>query len=307
MSIRVLKSVTIIFFIIVIGCTGNNDDKKKLIFLSIGDIKSSHTVQIINDMQRFSEENGFLFMYRDSGKSLNKQIESIREVLKVNPEIIIISPVKNLGMDTIIKEAYSQGVKIIFLNSITKVNDTNMITAFVKADNVQEGVLAARGLSQYFQGRDGEIIEIQGVLGSSVTKDRGLGFRQELVKFDNLEILDVVQNCENRFSAYNSMLELVKINRNKISAVFTHNDILGLGVLDALLEVGLDIPIISIGGTEDCAKAILATCYYGTVKSENGVKYIYKVISEDKIDKKYYYLESKLYDKNTVSELISEN
>jgi len=300
------KLLVLFFSIFFFGCIAGSEDRKDVVLL-IPNTKNMETISLINNLERNLMKSGFSFKYLEGVAGLSGQAESIRLLLKNTPDYLIIEPSKTIGISDVIEDCFNLGVKVIFLNSTAKLNDEIQITAKVKADNEKEGRLAAEGFSQFFNGNTGNIIEIQGKLGYSITKDRAIGFRTQLQKYDNLEILDVIQNCENRFSAYSSTLEVIEENRENLNAVFAHNDIIGMGVLDALIEANINIPIISIGGSEDVVKAIISTCYYGVIKSDSGTEFLVEIISGSGEQKKYYILESKYYNKETADRLLHED
>ncbi|MDA3955147.1 substrate-binding domain-containing protein [Oceanispirochaeta sp.] len=275
-----LKITVLCLLVLFTGCTRMSVEVSAppLIALSIENRDSSLCIGIINEMSRFAADSGYQFIFEGSENSLKGQIRGITTLLERDPDFLIISPVTSLGLEDQIDQSHKRGVGTILMNSTTRVHNTGSLSSIIACDHVKEGALVSEAFSTLSMGESTQILEIQGPILSSVTRDLALGFRQGLGLYENLYIAAVIENCGTRIEAYSDMREALEKYGSSIDAIFAHNDRLGLGVQDALLEVGYKIPIISIGGSTDAAKAILSTSYYGTVYREDGISPLFSMI-----------------------------
>jgi ribose transport system substrate-binding protein len=119
------------------------------------------------------------------------------------------------------------------------------ILCHVGPDNFEGGRMAARLLADILKEK-GNIVEIEGIPGTSSSHDRGYGFNDELKKFDNIKIIAREAANFDREQAKQVMSKLLRENVY-FDAVFAHNDNMILGVADALSERKLSQNKILVG------------------------------------------------------------
>jgi ribose transport system substrate-binding protein len=132
-------------------------------------------------------------------------------------------------------------------------------TATVLGDNYQIGVLAA----DYIAGQlkcQGNIVEIQGLAGISVTTDRSKGFKDELkAKCPGVGV-KIVASQPGDFNPDTGLkvMENILQAQKKIDAVYTHDDDMAQGVVQAIRNAGRDkeMFLTGVGGSEDAMKQI---------------------------------------------------
>src|SRR5690625_3294316 len=79
----------------------------------------------------------------------------------------------------------------------------------------------------------GEIVEIEGVSGSSTSRERGEGFHNIINEIDELEIV-ASQSADFDRTKGLSVMENIIQGSGDVDAVFAHNDEMALGALEAL-------------------------------------------------------------------------
>ncbi|HEX3350381.1 MAG TPA: sugar ABC transporter substrate-binding protein [Acetobacteraceae bacterium] len=117
------------------------------------------------------------------------QLGSIEDFINQGYDAIIINAVSTTGFDRVIRQANAKGVVLVpFDNQL----DTDQVMQ-VNEDNHQMGVLGAQWLLKYV-GSKGNLLEVRGVPGNSVDRDRHEGFQDTLKKAGNFNITEVVGN-----------------------------------------------------------------------------------------------------------------
>jgi ribose transport system substrate-binding protein len=118
------------------------------------------------------------------------QLGSIEDFINQGYDAIIVNAVSTTGFDRVIRQANAKGVVLVpFDNQL----DTDQVMQ-VNEDNHEMGVLAADWLLKYV-GKKGSLLEVRGVPGNSVDRDRHDGFRQTLKDGGgDFDITEVVGN-----------------------------------------------------------------------------------------------------------------
>jgi ABC-type sugar transport system substrate-binding protein len=248
-----------------------NSEKIKVV-LSLPNQEAEMFVDLINDMKEKLNSDAFDFNYEASDDSTGIQISKIQSLLIGEPNYLIIYPVSIYGLETVINQAERSGTKVIIIGGEVNLKKESDILAIVKPDYALEGALCAQELykSTGNTSKKFRVLELQGKLASTQTRDRAKGFRDELMNYDYMEFIDVSENNENRNDGYIHTKEMIDKYGKSIDGVFAHDDEIGLGAIDAFLEAEYDLsqlPIISIGGDEDIKDAISANQYYSSIES----------------------------------------
>ena len=117
----------------------------------------------------------------------------------------------------------------------------------VKGDNIGIGTNAARYIGGALKGSGG-VVEILGV-PASVTTQRAQGFRQELSRrYPDVKIIASQAGDFQRDKSKTVMQGILRANP-KIDAVYTHDDEMALGVLQAIKDAKrTDIKIVTGAG-----------------------------------------------------------
>lgn len=117
------------------------------------------------------------------------QLGAIEDFINQGFDAIIINAVSPTGFERVIRQANSKGVILVpFDNQL----DTDQVMQ-VNEDNHQMGVNAANWLLKYV-GNKGSILEVRGVPGNSVDRDRHVGFTDTLNAGGQFQVTQVVGN-----------------------------------------------------------------------------------------------------------------
>lgn len=214
---------------------------KKVAF-SISDMKNPFFVSMADGAQKAAELYGIELIINSAENSDSKQLMDLAQFQKSHPDIIILNPTN--------AESVVPGVEMAVMNKIPVItvdrkSAGGKILCHVGPDNFEGGRMAARLLADILKEK-GNIIEIEGIPGTSSSHDRGYGFNDELKKFDNIKIIAREAANFDREQAKQVMSKLLRENVY-FDAVFAHNDNMILGVADALSERKLSQNKILVG------------------------------------------------------------
>ncbi len=117
------------------------------------------------------------------------QLGAIEDFINQGYDAIIINAVSTTGFDRVIRQANAKGVILVPFDNV--IDNTNVMQ--VNEDQYEMGVMSANWLKKYV-GDKGNILEVRGVPGNSVDRDRHDGFQETMKKNGKYNITEVVGN-----------------------------------------------------------------------------------------------------------------
>lgn len=118
------------------------------------------------------------------------------------------------------------------------------IAHHVGSDNYKGGEIAGETMVRLLGGH-GNIVELEGIPGTSATQERGAGFNHIVAQYPDIKIVARESANFDRLMAKESIRRLLRQNIN-FDGLFAHNDYMILGAMDALEEEKTK-PKITIG------------------------------------------------------------
>jgi ribose transport system substrate-binding protein len=159
----------------------------------------------------------------------------------------------------------------------------------VASDNVAGGKQAAEELGAAL-GKQGTVIVLQGVAGTSASRDRGAGFAEGMKAFPDIKIVAKQTANFDRAAALDVTTNLLQANPG-VTGVFAENDEMALGAVQALgAKAGKDVKVVGFDGTTDGLAAIKAGTLVASIAQQPAklgqlaVEQAAKVLKGDKID-----------------------
>jgi ribose transport system substrate-binding protein len=105
-------------------------------------------------------------------------------------------------------------------------------------------------------GKTGNVVELEGIPGSSAARERGEGFHSVIDKESGIKVVAKQPADFDRAKGLNVMENILQGNKD-IKAVFAHNDEMALGALKAIEAAGLkDVVVVGFDATDDAVKAV---------------------------------------------------
>ncbi|MES2933337.1 MAG: substrate-binding domain-containing protein [Pseudomonadota bacterium] len=205
----------------------------------------------------------------------NKQTNDIENLIAKKVDAVVILPVENDVMNFVAARLRAAKIPLIVVDRELK---TPYFAALVRGDNVGIGVNAGKYLCNALGGK-GNVVEIIGV-PASVTTQRSTGFRQARKACPGLKLVDYQAGDFSKDKAYATMQKILKL-QPKIDAIYTHDDEMALGVLQAVQEAKRsDVKVITgAGGNKEVYKLIMdgnslikATFVYSPLMVKDAVK-----------------------------------
>lgn len=216
-----------------------------------------------------AERRGINLLFSDAGNSQEAQIAAIRSFVEQDVDAILLAPVIETGWTPTLREVQMAGIPIVIIDRNVTADESLYLTR-VSSDFVFEGRLAAAWLAQATSGHC-KIVELEGTVGSSAARDRQIGFNQVISLFPGMQII-VSQTGDFRRPMGKEVMEGILRTENpaEICALWSHNDDMAIGAIEAIREAGLDpgqdILIVSVDAILDIFQAMMAGDANATVE-----------------------------------------
>ncbi|MFN8420554.1 MAG: ABC transporter substrate-binding protein [Anaerolineae bacterium] len=231
----------------------------KIGFSQVGtesDWRTAFTENILQEAQ----ERGIQLLFSDAENNQENQITALRSFIDQHVDAIILAPVIETGWDQILRQVQAAGIPVVIIDRNVTADESLYLTR-VSSDFVREGRLAAAWLAQATAGVC-KIVELEGTVGSSAARDRQIGFNEVIALFPGMQIIVSQPGDFMRANGKKVMEGILKTeDPNEICAIWSHNDDMALGAIQAIKEAGLrpgkDILIVSVDAIPDIFKAML--------------------------------------------------
>ena len=200
--------------------------------------------------------------FADAQQKPENQINAIRSFIDKGVDVIAFAPVIETGWKEVLTECKKAGIPVILVDrGIDASIDDNLYTTMIASDHVWAGEQAAIVMDDLLGG-SGVVVELEGTIGASATIQREQGFDDYIAaNCPNIEIAACQSGDFTRDQGKEVMASLLE-TYDHIDGVFSHNDDMALGAIEAIKEAGLkpgvDIKIVSVDGVKDAFKAVLA-------------------------------------------------
>lgn len=288
----------------------NADGKKFKVGLSQGTMNHPFRVAMVDQNIAYAKEHypNMEIIATDGNNESSKQVSDVEDLLAQEIDLLIISPLTSEALTDVVGRVMAAGIPVITLDRSVNTD----VTTFIGAENKPMGVASAKKLAE-MTGEKANIIEIQGTAGASATIDRHDGFVEELKNYPNMKVV-AEQYCDYLREPAMTFMEdmLQRYGKGEIDAVYTHNDEMALGVVEAIRAAGRQdegIKIIGMDGTEVAFDAIKKGDMAFTVVypfcAPEGVQVANDILSGKTVEKRIV-LDTAIVDENNIDEWLGK-
>lgn len=209
---------------------------------------------------------GATILVENAANDMAQQELHIQSFIEQKVDAILINPVDSDAVVTSIEAAVNAGIPVF---TVDRSANTDLIIAHIASDNKTGGEMAGSYLAEIL-GREGNVVELQGIPGTSATIDRGQGFDDIMGDYPEIHII-VRQNADFNRAQAKELFAQILTEQDDIDGVFAHNDEMILGAIQAAQEVGRDKDIVFIGfdAVPDAVAAVEAGDLQATIAQQS--------------------------------------
>ena len=187
----------------------------------------------------------------------DSQAQQIEQAIADKPDVLVVLPQDGAALTPVAQKAEKAGIRVVNIDRLFTAPDA--ATATILGDNYQIGVLAATYIADQLKCQ-GNVVEIQGLAGISVTTDRTKGFTDTLKKKCPGGGIKIVASQPGDFNPDKGLtvMENILQAQKDIDAVYTHDDDMAQGVVQAIRNAGREdeMFLTGVGGSQDAMNQI---------------------------------------------------
>jgi ribose transport system substrate-binding protein len=187
----------------------------------------------------------------------DSQAQQIQQVIAEKPDALVVLPQDGEALTPAAQQAEAAGIPVVNIDRLF--SEPDAATATILGDNYQIGSLAAEYITEQLKCK-GKIAEIEGLAGISVTQERTEGFEDQLKKSCPGGGIEVVANQPGDFNPEKGLtvMENILTAQPEIDAVYTHDDDMAQGVVQAIRNSGREdeMFVTGVGGSQAAMEQI---------------------------------------------------
>jgi galactofuranose transport system substrate-binding protein len=246
------------------------------IILGFSQIGAESAWRVCNtqSVQEAAANSGIQLLFFNAEQKQENQIKAIRSFIAYQVDVIAFVPIVSDGWKNVLEEARDARIPVLICDREVNLNDESLYAGYLGTDSAQEGRSAAEYLVKKFldppgtdtkplpAGRAIRIVELSGTEGSSPAIKRALGFREVLENHPEFRIIYSKSGDFLRSKGYELMCEILDSDeiKNNMDVIFSHNDGMTLGAIDAMKERGIqpgkDIVFVTIDAEQAAIDAL---------------------------------------------------
>lgn len=229
------------------GATGGGDSDDTLtIGISLPSATHGWMGALIDNAEQqakeLEESEGIKYVMTNAADP-NKQANDIDDLIAQGVDVIVMLPIESAALTPVGQKIKDAGIPLVIVD---RELENDAATVVVKGDNEGIGVNAGKYFIEQLNGQ-GKVVEISGP-PSSVTEQRGSGFKEAIEGEEGMEIIASQSGDFSTEKSLEVMQNILQANP-EIDAVFTQDDGMALGVLQAIKEAGrTDIQFVTGAG-----------------------------------------------------------
>ncbi|MHC5225781.1 ribose ABC transporter substrate-binding protein RbsB [Ignatzschineria sp. LJL83] len=234
-----------------IGLMGSVAFSQEKMALVVSTLNNPFFVTLKDGAVQKANELGYELVVLDSQNNPAKELANVEDILVKGTKVLLINPTDSEAVGNAISAANKAGVPVITLDRESLKGE---VVSHIASDNVAGGKIAGDYIVEQL-GNDVKVIQLQGITGTSASRERGEGFKQAQSEHD-FTIIAAQPADFDRAKGMNVMQNLLTANPN-VQAVFAENDEMALGAIRAIRSAGnSNILVVGFDGTEDAIKAV---------------------------------------------------
>ncbi|GGX54024.1 ABC transporter permease/substrate-binding protein [Streptomyces fructofermentans] len=242
---------------------GSSGTKQK-VGLSLSTLNNPFFVQIKAGAQAEAKKAGVDLTVTDAQNDASQQANQLQNFTSEGVDSIVVNPVDSDAAGPSVRSANKADIPVIGVDRGVNKAKT---AALVASDNVEGGRLGAEALAEKLGGK-GRIVILQGLAGTSASRERGAGFQEGLKAYPGIKVVARQPADFDRTKGLDVMTNLLQAHPD-VQGVFAENDEMALGAIKALgSKAGKSVQVIGFDGTPDGLKAVEAGTLYASVAQQ---------------------------------------
>ncbi|QDO82641.1 ribose ABC transporter substrate-binding protein RbsB [Shewanella psychropiezotolerans] len=232
------------------------------IALVVSTLNNPFFVSMKEGAEQKAEELGYKLIVLDSQNDPSKELSNIEDLTIRQVKAILLNPTDSDAASNAARMVNRAGIPLLTLDrGVTR----GKVVSHIASDNVAGGKLAGDFIADKL-GKGVKVIQLEGVAGTSASRDRGEGFA--LAVAANGFELQASQPADFDRTKGLNVTENLLASKPDVQAIFAQNDEMALGALRAVRGAGKDVLIVGFDGTDEGIAAVQRGLLSATVAQQ---------------------------------------
>lgn len=284
---------------------GDGGDGTYKVGLAMNTLNNPFFVTLKEGAESQADSEDIKLEISDSQGNPGQQITDVENLLQGGLDLLILNPVDSDAATQAVLLANEQGVPVI---TVDREAVGGEVLAHIGFDALKSGSIAATFLEEALKGQ-GKVVELQGILGTNVGRDRSQGFNEHMSTVSGVEIIAQQSANFDRGEALAVMEDILQAH-SEIDAVYAANDEMVMGALSAIESAGRldEITVIGTDAIDPAMDAIREGKLESTIAEppfflgKEAIDTAIKILAGEEVDEKIT-LENTLVTSENVDEV----
>lgn len=247
------------------GCNrGESGGTGETVTLAVSTLNNPFFLQLRNGAQQAADQAGVELEVVDAQDDSATQANQLANAATQDVDAVLVNPVDSAAAAPAVRPVLEEDIPVI---AVDREVEVVQVASTVASDNVNGGMQAADALAEAID-QNGQVIHLQGVPGTSASRDRGKGFATGLEQYGDIDVVAKQPANFDRAEALDVTTNLVQADPD-VDAIFAENDEMALGAIQALGDrAGSEVQVIGFDGTPEGLQAVRDGTMYGTVAQQ---------------------------------------
>lgn len=246
------------------GGTSDGADDAPTVTLAVSTLNNPFFISLRDGAQEAAAEAGVTLEVVDAQNDAATQQNQLANAATQGVDAVVINPVDSEAAAAAITPVQEAGIPVIAVDRAVEGKD---VDSTIASDNVAGGRQAAEALAEAI-GEKGKVIVLQGVAGTSASRDRGQGFEEGISAFPGIEVVAKQPANFDRAQGLDVATNLLQSNPDVVG-IFAENDEMALGAIQALGDrAGSEVFVVGFDGTDDALAAIEDGTMHATIAQQ---------------------------------------
>lgn len=261
-----------------------------------------------------AKEHGFELKETNANGDAGAQFNQTQDLITQDVDALVLVPIDANGIVPAVQAANNADIPVYTLD---RGSEGGELASAVETDNIQAGKKGANYIVDLLEKRYGEprgnVVDLQGLVGTTAAEDRETGFQQVMKEYPDIEIVANQPADFDQEKALNVTTNILQANP-QVDAIFGANDDNTVGAIQAIDSANRYQPpssdehiyVVGIDGTAQALEAIRNDKQTATV-SQNPVEmartaldFIDQQANQDKTPPKEYFYPTIVIDKENI-------
>lgn len=244
--------------------TGGSGSSKYTIGFAVSTLNNPFFVAMVNGVKSEAAKEGVTVIVDNGNNDPATQLNQMQDLIQQKVSAIILNPTDSQSLSSAVKLANQAKIPVITLDRSVS---SGSVATFIASNSIQAGKMAADELIKALGGQ-GEVIDLQGTVGTSAEADREKGFSDEIATAPGITVVARQTANFDRSTALNVTQNLLQAHPN-VKGVFAQNDEMALGALKAIQQAGKSgVAIVGIDGEQEVVNDIQQGLIYADIAQQ---------------------------------------